>query len=66
MVDDITTAAARAQKIRTEEGTIEEKPVGEIIDADRYVASKSASGAVPWGLRFAISKPGGTISNHSD
>lgn len=56
-VEDLSKAPKR---VRTEEGTVEEKPVEEMIQADRYNAAKQAT-AVPWGLRMARIKPGGTI-----
>lgn len=52
--------AQSPKQVRTDEGQVLERSVNEMIDADRYVAAKSVS-AVPWGLRIARSKPGGTV-----
>lgn len=57
----IEDAGQAPKRVRTEEGTIEEKPVQELIDADRYSQTKQAAGAVPWGLRIARVKNRGTV-----
>lgn len=58
---DVETLAKKAKRVRTEEGTVEERSVDELIKADQYSNQKSASEAVPWGMRFARTKPGGTV-----
>jgi hypothetical protein len=59
---DIEDRAKSPAKVRTDEGTVEEKDVGEIIRADRYnKASTAAVAKVPWGLRMARGKPGGAV-----
>lgn len=54
---DIENLAETPKRVRTEEGTVEERSVQELIDADRYTNQKTAVNAVPWGLRIARSKP---------
>lgn len=58
---DIEDAGKDPKRVRTEEGTVEERSVQELIDADRYGQTKAAADAVPWGLRIARVKPGGTV-----
>lgn len=48
------------QRTRTDEGTISERPMKDLIDTDRYIASRGAT-RVPWGMRVARTKPGGTV-----
>lgn len=57
---DVTGAAANPKRVRTEEGTVEERSIGELIEADRY--GKSNPDRVPWGMRIAINKPKGTVT----
>jgi hypothetical protein len=56
----INELAAAPLRTRTEEGTIQERTVDELIQADQYIAGKTATEAVPWGLRMARVKPGST------
>lgn len=58
---NIEDSAKSPQRVRTDEGTIQEKGVQELIDADRYANAKTAVDAVPWGLRIARGKPAGTV-----
>jgi len=58
---EIDDSAKSPKRVRTDEGTVEEKSVQELIDADRYNKATSAVDAVPWGLRIARGKPGGTV-----
>jgi hypothetical protein len=57
---DILTAAQNPIRIRTDEGTVEERPIDDLIKADRYLASKQAQSASPFGLRIARMQPPGT------
>lgn len=56
---DVVAAANNPKRMRTEEGSIEERSVNELIAADRYNAAKSSASAVPWGLRIARTQPAG-------
>lgn len=58
---DIIEAAKAPRRVRTVEGTVEERSINELIKADQYNASKVADG-VPWGIRIAKSKPPSTLS----
>ncbi len=50
--------ASAPRKTIGDEGTVEERSVSELIDADRYASAKQAAKA-PYGLRLArIRKPG--------
>lgn len=55
---DIVSAANNPLRMRTDEGSIEERSIDELIKADRYNKSSDAS-KVPWGMRIARSQPGG-------
>jgi len=57
----IEELAAAPRRITTEEGTTEERPMEETVLGDQYSATKSASAYVPWGIRIARIKPGGTV-----
>lgn len=57
--DEIDELAAAPRRTTGDEGTVEERSVQELIDADRYKAAKKAERA-PWGLRFARIRKGGT------
>jgi len=57
---DFEDNAKSPKQVRTDEGQVLEKSVNELIDADRYTAAKNAT-AVPWGLKIARTKPGGTV-----
>ena len=58
---DIVSASQNPKRVRTDEGSVEERSIKEMIDADRYDAASSVTG-VPWGLKMARVKPGGSIS----
>ena len=58
---DIEDAGKAPRRVRTDEGTVEEKSVQELIDADRYGQDRKASAKVPWGMRVARTRPGGTV-----
>jgi len=57
---DIEDNAKAPKQVRTDEGQVLEKSVDELIAADRYNKTKNAS-AVPWGMKVARTKPGGTV-----
>lgn len=59
--DKIEELASSPERTTTEEGTIVERPIEDAIKGDRYSAIKSAVDAVPWGIRIARIKPGGTV-----
>jgi len=58
--NEIEDLAKAPQKTRTDEGTVEERPISELIEADRHTKATTAS-VVPWGMRIARVKPGGTV-----
>lgn len=58
---DIRTVANNPKRIRTDEGTVEERSIDDLIKADRYLKAQEAVDAVPWGLRVARMKPPGTV-----
>jgi hypothetical protein len=62
-IDDIMALAKSPRRVRTVEGTVEERSVREMILADQYQSAKAASGDIPWGMRIAVTKPGSTVSN---
>ena len=59
--DKITEMAEAPKSVRTDEGRIEERPVDDLIKANNYNKSVAAADRVPWGLRMARTKPGGTV-----
>lgn len=62
-VSDIMELAKSPRRVRTVEGTVEERSVRELIMADQYNANKAAADSPPWGLRVAKTMPGSTTSN---
>lgn len=58
-IDDLLSAPL---KTATDEGTVQERSADDLIKLDKYAASKAAIERVPWGLRIARTKPGGTVN----
>jgi len=54
---DIIAAANTPERVRTVEGTVQERSIRELIEADRYNQTKNTPEAVPWGIRLARTKP---------
>ena len=57
---DMEDKAKSPKQVRTDEGQVLERSVDELIKADQYTRGKNAS-AVPWGMKMARTKPGGTV-----
>ena len=49
---EVTDAAKNPKRVTGDEGTVEERTVQELIDADRFACAKTATG-VPYGMRVA-------------
>ena len=58
---DLEDKANEPKRVRTDEGSLEERSVEELIKADQFSNTKGAVTAVPWGLRIARSRPNGTV-----
>jgi 4-hydroxy-3-methylbut-2-en-1-yl diphosphate synthase IspG/GcpE len=58
--DTIDELAAAPKRVRTVEGTVEERDMKDVIAGDIHSATKTAIEAVPWGIRMARVKPGST------
>lgn len=56
---NLAELANAPKRTRTEEGTVEERTVDELIKADQYLAAKTEAQTVPWGIRTARVRPGG-------
>ncbi|HUV70913.1 MAG TPA: hypothetical protein VMW15_14730 [Terracidiphilus sp.] len=50
--DQIEETALGPKRVRGDEGEVEAMPIAEQILADRYLASKTATGKAHFGLRF--------------
>jgi len=59
--DEISDAGEAPLRVKTDEGYIEERPIHELVRADQYSNTKGAGDAVPWGIRCARIKPGGSV-----
>ena len=57
-IDDLTTAPVRTT---TEEGTVEERDMEDLIKGDQYSAVKGNADLPPWGIRAAKIRPGGAL-----
>lgn len=58
--EDIEAKAQEPKRLRNDEGSVEERSVEELIQADVY-AKNAAASSVPWGMSIARTKPGGTV-----
>lgn len=58
---DIENAGKAPKKVVTEEGSVEEKSVDELIKADQYANSKQVGDNPLHGLRISRCKPGGAV-----
>jgi len=58
---DIGAASQRPKRMRTDEGSIEERSINELIAADQYAKQQIAVDDVPWGIRQAKTRPFGTV-----
>ena len=59
--DDIQNAAKAPRKVVTDEGSVEEKNVNELIAADKYTKANSIGSSPLHGLRISRFKPGGPV-----
>ncbi len=59
--EEIDELAKAPKKVRTDEGLVEERDIDDIVKADQYNSGKGAN-AVPWGMKVARTKPGGTVT----
>lgn len=58
-IDELAEAPSR---VRTDEGEVQERPIADLIRGDQYARQKAtAVNSVPWGMRIARTKPGGTV-----
>lgn len=58
---DIEDAGKAPERVTTDEGTVEEKPIDELIKADQYSNSKSVGDSPLHGLRVSRFKPRGAV-----
>lgn len=59
-VIDIAAAAQAPKRSRTEEGSVEERSIDELIKADQYLKGQAVPDTVPWGIRMARIRYGST------
>lgn len=59
--DDIENAGKDPKKVVTDEGSVEEKHVDQLIKADQYANAKSVGSSPLHGLRVSRFKPGGPV-----
>ena len=58
---NIQTAASSPAEASVDGTTVKQRPISELIEADRYLASKAAASSKFRGLRFnTITPPGST------
>ena len=58
---DIETKAAEPERVTTDEGTIKERSVDELIKAQEHVAQKAATSNPLYGLHISRFKPSGAV-----
>ena len=66
MADQITDAeiverVLAPKRASNDEGTVEERDVAELFEAQERLQKGTAAGAVPWGLTYARARPAGTV-----
>lgn len=57
----LAEAAVGPKRVRTDAGEVESHDLDQIIEADKYLASKAAASSANRGLRFNRLEPRGTI-----
>lgn len=58
---DIEDLGKSPQKVSTDEGTVEERPIDELIKADQYASAKQVGDVPLHGLRISRFKPAGPV-----
>lgn len=58
---DIEDLGKAPQRVTTDEGTVEERPVNELIKADQYAAAKQVGDEPLHGLRISQFRPAGPV-----
>jgi hypothetical protein len=58
---DIEDAGKAPKRVTTDEGTVEERSVSELIKADQYAKANQAGDNPLHGLRVSRFKPGGAV-----
>lgn len=58
---DIIAAASGPKRMRTDEGSVEERSISDLLLANKAGALAAVQDTVPWGIRIARGKPGGTV-----
>jgi len=63
LADKIDSTAQGPKRVRTDAGEVEAHSLAEMIEADKYLASRAATAATNMhrGLRFNVLKPPGTV-----
>jgi hypothetical protein len=60
--EDVADLAATPKRVRTDEGTVEERPISEQIEAVKFTkAAEATSNGPPYGMRIARTMPPGTV-----
>lgn len=58
--ETIETKAAKVARKKAGDLEMQERPISELIEADRYLASKGGTAGAKRGIQFVKLKPGGT------
>lgn len=58
---DIEAAGKGPKRVTTDEGTVEERSIDELIKADQYASTKSVGDEPLHGLRISRFKPRGAV-----
>ena len=62
IVDAIEESALGPKKVTGDSGSVEQHPIGDLIEADKYVSGRTAANAgPPFGLRLAKIVPPGAV-----
>tara|TARA_Y100000310_G_scaffold278675_1_gene297257 strand:- start:438 stop:632 length:195 start_codon:yes stop_codon:yes gene_type:complete len=57
--DDIEDAGKGPKEVQTDEGTVKERPIDDLIKADQHSQNKQATSQPLHGLKVSRFKPGG-------
>jgi len=63
---DIEAMAQTPKRTRTDEGTVEERTVDELIKAAQFAGTQNAAQTPLWGIRMARFKPSSTTGGADD
>lgn len=59
--EELEELALAPKRTTTEEGTVEERTMKDVLDGLKVAEREATPDTVPWGIRVARTKPRGTV-----